>query len=202
MTTLESLFSQSKEIEKLINKISDLLRSKGLIDFFVNDRIDNPENPKVVGILAAAESLKSYPIVMYGLREFVDATLETLYPGQNIRSELLPLKEELESRPTDWVSEGDVLVGFSGVTNDTKGPRVVEAITEDGCIWRYLSEPEMEPLPAQYDRFFQRRDWILCELSTESLEGQLEEIEEMQETEIAALQGQYNFLLNKEFLAE
>ncbi len=196
---LSELFQQAKQIEKLINRISDTLRSRQLIEMLIQDRIANPEQPIVAGLLAAAQSIKSAPIILYGLREYIDSRLEAMYPGQDIRSELLPEKEAIESRPQDWLSVGDVLIGYGGVTHDERGPRVIVEALEDGYTWRYLAEPEMEARPARFDRFFQRRDWVKCELASDTLEEQLQEISEMQTTEIAALEAVFNQLSSREF---
>jgi hypothetical protein len=202
MSQLSTLYEQVKQIEKLNDRLSDQLRSKTLIQFFVDDRINDPEEPAIQPILTVAGGLKSFPIVMFGLKEYVDAVLEELHPRQNIRSVLLPSKTELENRPHDWLDAGDSVIGFSGVTNDLNGPRIITGVNDDGYMWRYLADEGMEPRSANHDRWFQRRDWVKLEFVSTELEEQLEEIEVLQAAEIDGLQGMLTFLNDKQFLTE
>lgn len=196
---LQDLFLQAKRIELLNTRLEDVLRSKKLIEFYVRDRLEHPEEPLLANLLSQAKQLKSYAIVAYGLKEFVDDILANLYPGQGIQSILLESKEELENRAIDWLSVGDVITGFSGVTCDARGPRVITAEQEHCYEWRYLAEPEMQSRAPHIDPFFRRRDWVRCSVKTTEVEEQLLEVSLMQEEEIEALANLWEFLNSGEF---
>lgn len=198
---LQQLYTQAQEIERLNDRLSDLLRSNQLIEFYVQDRLAHPDSPALSAVLERARQLKSYPIVMYGLKEIVDEYLAQNYPGQNLTSVLEP-KEQLENRATDWLTEGDILVGFSGVTKDDRGPRIIAGTTEDGSayLWRYIAQPDMEPRAANHDRYFRRRDWIKVDVASEDLEDVLAEVELIQKSEVEGLQQFVVFLETKAFL--
>ena len=198
---LTALFNQAMAIAEFHNyRLIDLLKSQQMVDFFIQDRVENVENPITPLIVARSQEVKSYAIIFYGLREYVDSVLANRYPGQGIVAESLETKNQLEANPANWLRIGDIITGFGDATRDNRGPRKITNITEERCFWAYVAEPEMEERPASYDKFFQRRDWIRIEISGETWQENLDDCWRTQNEEIEGLTALYDYLNNREFL--
>lgn len=196
---LAELFSLAKQVETLAERIRVQLRSRQMIDFFLKDRVNNPESPKLAPLLAEAKTLKSYRLIFFGYKEAIDSQLAVFHPGEGYQSELLEAKEALVSAP-GWAQPGTILAGLSGVTNDTKGPRVVVEATESGCTWQYLVN-DTTPKPQQYDGFYLIPDWV--EVPNEgTITDQLEALKAIYQEEVTKLSGFVDYLNERRFLAD
>ena len=180
---LKTLFVQAKHIEKLNDRIEDVLQSRQLVLLLLKDRQEkqNAMDSIAAQLLNAANNLKSKAIVLYGLKEFLLM--------QGIESILLPSKEELDSQDVDWLDVGDIVTGFGGATCDERGPRVIVATEEDGHRWRYLAEPEMQPRRTALDPWLQHRSWVKCNATGATTEEQMSSIESVQAAEITGLEA-------------
>lgn len=196
---LAELFSLAKQVETLAERIRVQLRSRQMIDFFLRDRVNNPESPKLAPLLAGAKTLKSYRLIFFGYKEAIDSQLAVFHPGEGYQSELLEAKEALVSAP-GWAQPGTILAGLSGVTNDTKGPRVVVDVAETGCTWRYLVN-DSTPKPQQYDEFYSLPDWV--EVPNEgTITDQLKALKAIYQEEVTKLSGFVDYLNERRFLAD
>jgi len=194
---LADLFSKSVQIEKLTDRVRDLLKGRQMIQHFLADRVQNPESPAIKAVLDKAKALKTFAYLFFGYKEQVDTLLASLYPEEQYTSEYLPVKESL-AKDQGWCSPGTVLLGLTGRTRDQHGPRVIVDAIDEGCTWRYLTASEVRT--AVHDRYFVLPDWV--ELSgTGSVQEQLDEAVAITEAEILLLQEFVDYLNNREFLA-
>lgn len=180
MPTIADITAQARTIANLCYKCQDVLKGHQLVEFFKA----NPE--RTTALTTAAAGLKSYPIVLYGLKEALD-------------SEVLPSKDELENRPSNWLAVGDLIVGWVGYVVDK--PRVVVEVTLDGYHWRYLDEDEeVSRKPNRYDPFFRNRGWVKMDISATSIDDAIAHIHQVQTEEIEQLQSRIEYFANREFL--
>lgn len=194
---LADLFSKSVLVEKLTDRVRDLLKGRQMIQHFLTDRVQNPEAPAIKAVLDKAKALKTFSYLFFGYKEQVDALLASLYPEEQYTSEYLPAKDEL-IKAQGWCGAGTVLLGLTGRTRDQHGPRVIVEATAEGCTWRYLSGTDVRA--AVHDRHFLLPDWI--ELSgAGTVQEQLDEAVAVTEAELLLLQEFVDYLNNREFLA-
>lgn len=194
---LADLFSKSVQVERLTDRVRDLLKGRQMIQHFLVDRVRNPDAPAIKAVLDKAKALKTFNYLFFGYKEQVDALLASLYPEEQYTSEYLPTKDAL-IKTQGWCGAGTVLLGLTGRTRDQHGPRVIVDATDEGCTWRYLSGTDVRA--AVHDRHFLLPDWI--ELSgTGTVQEQLDEAVAITEAEILLLQEFVAYLNNREFLA-
>lgn len=156
-----NLQAQSRQVCNLINRARDLLMRPDTIQYFRN----RPELEQV--LLNDSSNLKTYPLILMGLKEKIGSTV-------------LPSREELSQRETDWLEVGDCVVGWQGFLCDD--PRVVTEVTEEGYKWRYATEDEgVSRGPVALDKWLQSPGWVKVPDSA------LEAIEAFQQAEIDAL---------------
>ena len=174
------LSEQSSKIINLILEAQNQLGRKDLIDYFKA----NPGREE--SLLSAAESsLKSYPLVLRGLK-------------QKLGSTVLPDLGESD-HSEGWLSAGDVFVGWTGYLHTEKvdRPYVVTADTEDGYEWRYIDDPETTFYPPmRNDPHLRFAGWHKIEVSTDPVV----EIEAYQQAEIDALSGQIAYFQSNAFM--
>jgi hypothetical protein len=196
---LDDQFALAEQIGTLTFRIRGQLRSRQMIDFFLKDRVNNPESPKLAPLLASAKALKSYCWIFDGYKESVDSQLAAKYPTENYQSELLDSREALK-KSEGWVQPGIILAGLSGATIEAKGPRVVVEVTETGCTWRYLVN-DTTPKPQQFDKFYNLPDWV--EVPNEGTTAdQLKALKTIYQEEVTKLSGFVDYLNERRFLAD
>jgi hypothetical protein len=175
------LSEQSTKIINLILEAQTELGRKDLIEYFKS----NPGLEEA--LLSAAEaSLKSYPLVLRGLK-------------QKLGSMILPDLGESD-HDADWLTVGEVFVGWTGFlhTHKVDRPYVVTASTEAGYEWRYLDDPESTSYqPMLNDPHLRFAGWHKIEVSDDPVV----EIEAYQQSEIEALTGQLVYLSSNQFMA-
>jgi hypothetical protein len=183
MATLNEVVLQSREIADTAYKIQALLQSKSLIKFFNQSNLSD-------SLIQSASTLKSYPIVMYGMREHNIRTFGTSH---------LPAKDTLENKPSNWLSNGDIIVGWYGPCVDK--PRVIQTLTPGGYTWRWIDEEDsVNRDPVQLNKFFQSRGFIKMELEETGYHDQLDEIYSIQSDELSSLNYYENYISDRTFL--
>ena len=170
-----NLQAQSRQICNLINRARDLLMRPDTIQYFRN----RPELEEL--LLSDSSSLKTYPLILMGLKEKIGSTI-------------LPSREELVQREEDWLEVGDCVVGWQGFLCDN--PRIVTDVTDGGYKWRYATEgEEISRGPVGLDKWLQAPGWIKVPDSA------LEAIEAFQQKEIDALSEKITWFESGAFLA-
>jgi len=174
------LSAQTSQIIGLILEAQAQIRRKEVIEYFK----EHPEQE--VALLAVAQSsLKTYPLIVAGLRE-------------TLLSNVLPAISDAGHQP-GWIDVGDVFVGWVGYAHNPQidSPYIITADTEDGYEWRRIYEPEGSSRPPmQCDPFLGFPAWHKIEVSDDPVV----EIEAYQQAEIDALQGQIAYFQSNAFM--
>lgn len=184
MATLTQITKQAQAIAQECQDLQSILQNRSLRNFFASDTGET-------AIMAQASSLGSYPIVMFGLRE---------YNLQFLGESVLPDKSTLESKSNNWLNPDDIVLGWMGYTTDK--PRVIKSMGIDGYTWRYLDDDaSVSRSPVTLNRFFQSRGFIQFQPATTTYQEQIDEIYALQANELTQLQGYKDYFQNKEYLA-
>lgn len=167
--------------QSIINLILDCqtqLTRQDILGYFRN-------NPDLASDLLtqAQEKVKTFPIVLKGLKEKID-------------SAVLPEIGELD-HSAGWLEEGDIFVGFSGSchTYPYDRPYVVTLDGDEGYEWRYIDEPaDNSRPPMKLDPGLRLYAWWKVPIGDEA--NAAEEIKTFLTAEIAALTEYVDYLKN------
>jgi hypothetical protein len=181
MATMDQIVEQCHEIVALVKNLQALFLGPQLLTFFKT----NPD--KVQTILAQTEGQRTRRLVLLGMKAALN-------------SQILPPDKDLHT-PQGWLNVDDVILPWRSGWVDR--PRVIAEETENGYRWRYLGEDES--IMRDPNRFW---PWLnnigleYVELTGESVEEQIDEIYEIQSTEIETLKAQLEYFGSKKFLDE
>lgn len=144
------------------------------------------------GVLEVAqETLKTWHLILDGFRELW-------------QSQILPTHEDCVSvNPSGWLEVGDIILPWRGDLIDSHGGRVIVAKNDSNeYSWRYLNEAEdVARDPVFYDKGFRHYAWIKAPITSDDYQTQLNEIHDLQASEITALTQQIEYFESNSFIA-
>ena len=167
------LTEESKAVINLILDAQSQLKRRDVVQFFrANVDAATPL------LQAAQKNLKSFPLVIRGLKEAIDSTI-------------LP-SVGTSDHDEGWLNVGDVFVGWIGYCHDR--PYVVTAKTDNQYSWRYIDE-ELEQQPMRNDPGLRLAGWIKIPIVGDVFSS----ISNYQQQEIDALQQQVEYFQTNQF---
>lgn len=183
MPELSDLKAQSEQIAGITNKLRAALLDKQTIRFF-NERpeLSNQLQSQAVG-------LKSQRIVLWGLREAIEA--------KGVVVDTLPAQSLLQqSRSNNWLQAGDKIAGWISYLADL--PRVIDEAVVDGYRWHWDGDTGSVRGPGigydNLDKWFQSYGWVKFTGST------TQELFDEQAAEITSLQSLLTYFQQKQYL--
>ena len=180
MATLNDLKEQAITIASLATSIREHLTKATTKAYFA-------ANPSLAeSLLTSTASIKTRQIILYGLKNAIEITIDVLPTNQEIMS----------SRAHTWLEEGDIIGGWISYLADV--PRVIDSVELNGYRWHFLGDEENIQGPGigynKLDKWYQGYGWIKLTGSD------IDSISEEQIEEISELKVLLNYFSSKAFL--